>query len=228
MFMPSGLERFHHSGQSHFVTFTCYHRFPHLAEDKTRKAFVAALERARKIYHFRVYGFVAMPEHAHLLISEPERGTIATAVQALKISSSLRSATARNGSEYTSPLWQKRYYDRNIRDYAEFVEKLQYIHRNPVKRGLVERAEEWNWGSFRHYALHEECGVEIESQWTADKRNSAGSKYLQSHIRQKMADVGHQPASKRAKDNRNRQRSGEESSDKAIVEVASAICSGPP
>ncbi len=167
--MPSGLKRFHHSGQSHFVTFTCYHRLPHLADDKTRQAFVIALERARKLYQFRVYGFVAMPEHAHLLISEPESGTIAKAVQALKLSSSLRTIKAR---DCRSPLWQKRYYDRNIRDYAEFVEKLQYIHRNPVKRGLVERAEDWKWSSFRHYALQEECGVEIEAQWTADKRNA--------------------------------------------------------
>jgi putative transposase len=156
------------------VAFTCYHRFPHLADDKTRHAFVVALERARKLYQFRVYGFVAMPEHAHLLVSEPESGTIATAVQALKISSSLRTTASRNCSERRAPLWQKRYYDRNIRDYAEFVEKLQYLHRNPVQRGLVERAEDWNWGSFRHYALHEECGVEIESRWTADKRNAAG------------------------------------------------------
>jgi putative transposase len=172
--MPDGLQRFHHSGQSHFVTFTCYHRLPHLADDKTRQAFVVALERARRLYQFRVYGFVAMPEHAHLLLSEPENGTIATAVQALKISSALRTARARDGSECRSPLWQKRYYDRNIRDYEEFVEKLQYIHRNPVRRGLVERAEDWKWSSFRHYALQEECGVEIESRWTADRRNAAG------------------------------------------------------
>jgi putative transposase len=144
-----------------------------LADDKTRQAFVVALERVRKLYQFRVYGFVVMPEHAHLLISEPEIGTIATAVQALKISSSLRTTQARDCSEHRSPLWQKRYYDRNIRDYAEFVEKLQYIHRNPVRRGLVERAEDWQWGSFRHYALREECGVEIESQWAWDKRNTA-------------------------------------------------------
>jgi putative transposase len=162
--MPSGLKRLHQSGPSHFVTFTCYHRFSHLADDKICQAFVVALERARRLYQFRVYGFVAMPEHAHLLISEPETGTVAKAVQALKISSSLRSTKARDRSECRSPLWQKRYYDRNIRDYAEFVEKLQYIHRNPVRRGLVERAEDWKWSSFRHYALREECGVEIESQ----------------------------------------------------------------
>ena len=48
--------------------------------------------------------------------------------------------------------WQKRYYDFNIRDYPQFVEKLRYIHRNPVKAGLCERPEDWEWSSFLHYA----------------------------------------------------------------------------
>ncbi len=54
------------------------------------------------------------------------------------------------------------------------MEKLRYIHRNPVKRGLVRRAEDWKWSSFRHYATGEECGVEIESEWTAHKRKRSG------------------------------------------------------
>ncbi|HET7214006.1 MAG TPA: hypothetical protein VFL79_10485, partial [Terriglobia bacterium] len=66
--------------------------------------------------------------------------------------------------------WQKRYYDRNVRDEREFVEKLRYIHRNPVKAGLCERPEEWPWSSFRHYALREKAVVEIESEWTARER----------------------------------------------------------
>jgi REP element-mobilizing transposase RayT len=49
--------------------------------------------------------------------------------------------------------WQKRYYDRNVRDEREFVDKLRYIHRNPVKAGLCKLPEAWRWSSFRHYAL---------------------------------------------------------------------------
>ncbi|MGO8720719.1 MAG: REP-associated tyrosine transposase [Acidobacteriaceae bacterium] len=169
--MPTELKRFHHSGQSHFVTFTCYWRLPHLQSAKACENFVLALERARLHCHFRVYRFVAMPEHVQLLISEPERGTVANAIQSLKISSAKRSAGGRERMERHTPLWQKRYDDRNVRDYDEFVEKLRYIHRNPVKRALVEKAEDWRWSSFRHYALREDCGVEIESQWTADRRN---------------------------------------------------------
>src|SRR5437667_1007317 len=66
--------------------------------------------------------------------------------------------------------WQKRYYDRNVRNYREFTVKLRYLHRNPVKRGLVLKPEEWKWSSYRHYALWETGSVEIESEWTARDR----------------------------------------------------------
>jgi putative transposase len=168
--MPRGLERYHRSKQSHFVTFTCYHRQRHLASSEARDLVVAMLERAHGRYRFLVFGFVVMLEHVHLLIAEPERGTIANAIQSLKISSAMRSAESRETQGRRWPLWQPRYYDRNVRDYREFVEKLRYIHRNPVRRGLCERPEDWRWSSFRHYATGEDCGVEIESRWTADKR----------------------------------------------------------
>ena len=70
----------------------------------------------------------------------------------------------------SSPFWQKRYYDRNVRGWDEFQTKLRYLHRNPVKRGLVKVPADWLWSSFRHYAFREIGVVEIESQWTARDR----------------------------------------------------------
>lgn len=67
---------------------------------------------------------------------------------------------------------QKRYYDRNVRDAAEFTVKLRYLHRNPVKRGLVKEPGDWKWSSFRHYALREIGIVEIESEWRARDRET--------------------------------------------------------
>jgi putative transposase len=68
-----------------------------------------------------------------------------------------------------------------VRDEREFVEKLRYLHRNPVKAGLCNLPEDWRWSSFRHYALREKGVVEIESQWTArigrGKRQAAGRGY---------------------------------------------------
>jgi len=139
---------------------------------------VAALEHARLGYRFRVYGFVVMPEHVHLLISEPVRATVAQGMQSLKISSAKHVSRLARRAGKELPLWQKRYYDRNVRDYEEFAEKLRYIHRNPVKRGLCANPEDWRWSSFRHYLTGEDCGVEIESEWTARKREGGRAAQL--------------------------------------------------
>ena len=102
-----------------------------------------ALERTRKLYRMRVYAFVVMPEHVHLLLSGPERGTIANAIQSLKISSAKQGEQAHAVSNPAPAFWQKRYYDRNVRG-KEFTEELKDIHRNPVKGKLVDRPEDRN------------------------------------------------------------------------------------
>ena len=159
--MPRGLYRLHHSGSAHFITFTCYHRYAHLSDPSVRDLFVQALERTRKLYGMQVYGFVVMPEHIHLLISEPERGTVANAIRSLKISSAKRGKQWHAVAAEARAFWQKRYYDRNVRG-KEFIEKLKYIHRNPVRRNLVTNAEDWKWSSYRRYLVGEDCGVEID------------------------------------------------------------------
>ena len=138
--MPRGLYRLHHSGSAHFITFTCYHRYAYLRDPLVRDLFLQALERTRKLCHMQVYGFVVMPEHVHLLASEPGRGTVANAMQSLKICSAKRGkphiCQTKANVGHPLSLWQKRYYDRNVRG-KEFTEKLKYIHRNPVKRNLA-------------------------------------------------------------------------------------------
>ena len=186
--MPLGLVRYQQSQQSHFVTFSCYRRLRLLDTPAMRDLVVAALEQTRRRFSLRVYGFVIMPEHVHLLVSEPERALLANAIQSLKISAARGSARARTFNGDRAPLWYRRYYDRNIRSYSDFTEKLGYIHRNPVKRGLVERAEDWTWSSFRHYANGEDCGVEIESEWTARMRERAAGRLAPAiELNQKLA-----------------------------------------
>ena len=162
--MPWGLARYHHTGQSHFVTFCCYHRYPQFTTEASRQIFENALERVRRSFGLRVYGYVVMPEHIHLLVSEPARATLADALKSLK------QGVARRLIGDGDHFWQKRYYDFNVRNHAQFVEKLRYIHCNPVKRELCERPEDWPWSSFLHHATGGEGLVEIESEWTARKR----------------------------------------------------------
>ncbi len=78
--MPYGLKRYQKSQQAHFVTFSCYRRLPHLQAASLRDLFVECLERTRRSYRFRVYGYVVMPEHVHLLVSEPEVEALAKAI----------------------------------------------------------------------------------------------------------------------------------------------------
>jgi len=95
---------------------------------------------------------------------------LADAIHFLKLSSAKQRQSISGGHADSGHFWQKRYYDRNIRSYSDFMEKLRYVHRNSVKRGLCERPEDWAWSSFRHYALGEAGEVEIESEWTARGR----------------------------------------------------------
>jgi putative transposase len=167
--MPYGLRRYHRSGQSHFITFTCYHRYPYFSAPETYDLFLICLENMRQRFQICIYGFVVMPEHVHLLVSEPEHRSLADAIHYLKLSFAKRVRARRPTLEH-GVFWQKRYYDRNIRDAREFSMKLRYLHRNPVTRGLVSSPDEWRWSSFRHYALREAGVVEIESEWTARDR----------------------------------------------------------
>ncbi len=167
--MPPGLRRFQQTGQMHFITFSCYHRLPKLGSAGARRVFERSLEQARCAYGFCVAGYVVMPEHVHLLATEPETAPLATALQALK--QSVSRTLALRAAE---PFWQARYYDFNVWTDKKRMEKLRYIHRNPVQRGLVEKPEDWKWSSSRHYATGIEGVVEIESEWTAQKRELAG------------------------------------------------------
>ena len=165
--MPWALERRHGARQLHFVTFSCWRRQPLLEPEEAKGTFEAVLEETRRRYRFLLYGYVIMPEHVHLLLGEPEKGQLATALQAVK------QGVAQRLLRGQAHFWETRYYDFNVWSAKKRVEKLRYMHRNPVKRGLVERPEDWEWGSFRHYRDGVMGVVEIESEWTEIRRKQA-------------------------------------------------------
>jgi putative transposase len=151
--MVSGLERRQEAGHLHFVTFSCYHRLAYLSTPIARSLVETALERARRRYEFAVIGYVVMPEHVHLLLGEPGRELLAVGIQALKLSAANRAKQR--------PFRQARYYDFNVFTEAKRVEKLNYMHANPMKRGLVEKPEDWRWSSYRYYLTGEQGRVKI-------------------------------------------------------------------
>ena len=161
--------RYQHQRCLHFITFSCYRRMPLLDTSAAKETFERTLERVRVWYACYIAGYVVMPEHVHLLISEPEHSRLSVVIQMLKQLTSQKLHDPR-----LLRFWQIRYYDFPVWSAAKRIEKLRYMHRNPVKRGLVERPEDWKWSSFVHYATGAEGIVEIESQWTGRRRERMG------------------------------------------------------
>src|SRR5712691_4709434 len=83
--MPWSLKRFYGGGDLHFITGSCYHRQPLLGSAQRRDLFLLVLERVRQRYSFVVVGYVVMPEHFHILLSEPEKENPSVVMQALKL-----------------------------------------------------------------------------------------------------------------------------------------------
>src|SRR5438105_8815694 len=82
--MTRRLHRYYGAGYLHFITSSCYRRQALLGSAHRRKLFLEILEQVRCRYRFVVIGYVLMPEHFHLLISEPERGNPSILMQVLK------------------------------------------------------------------------------------------------------------------------------------------------
>jgi putative transposase len=139
-----------------------------------------------------------MPEHIHLLISEPEHGTPSTVVQAIKLGFARRVLGsrvagvaqtsrgvphvsrffARRGDDHKDVsaedivhhrIWERRFYDFNVWTACKRIEKLGYMHRNPVKRGLVAEPDQWTWSRFRAYLNGEPGPVRVNYWEVLDK-----------------------------------------------------------
>jgi putative transposase len=131
--MPLHLHRYQQDRQDHFLTFSCHDRLPYLNVPASYRLFLKSLAATSQAYNFDLYGYVLMPEHVHLLTTEPAVKLLATAIQALKVSVAKQSVQRH--------FWLPRYYDRNIRSLGERQDVLEYIHNNPVKRGLCSSPE---------------------------------------------------------------------------------------
>ncbi len=173
--MTQDLHRFYGGRDLHFLTFSCYRRQPLFSSATRCDLFLQILERVRRRYRLVVVGYVVMPEHVHLLLSEPQRETLSTAIQALKLGfvrslagdgvrpfpRSRKSGETRGTQVTPRRFWQARFYDFNVWTERKRIEKLRYIHRNPVTRGLVTSPEQWRWSSFRWYCCGEAGPVRI-------------------------------------------------------------------
>ena len=152
-------------GHAHYLTFSCWQGQALLSKDRTRRWLLESLEAARGEQGFDLWAYVIMPEHAHLLILPHPSSQISRILRAIKeplakravawIRHSVPDFLARMEDRQPNGRCCHRFwqpgggYDRNIWTAKELHEKIRYVHNNPVRRGLVERAEDWLWSSCR-------------------------------------------------------------------------------
>ena len=170
--------RFDQLGHARELVFSCYRGFKLLDRGRTRIWFLEALESARQEWSFDLWAYVLMPEHVHLLIHrrepEPKVGRIAgrikeavarRAIAFLELHAPhwLPRITAREGARIRRRFWQPGGgYDRNVIEPATVHQMVDYIHANPVRRGLVASPEDWEWSSARWYAGIRPVRIEMD------------------------------------------------------------------
>jgi putative transposase len=162
------VRHFDEAGHAHFLTFSCYHRLALLSKDRSRRWLVDALAAARKKHGFDLWAWVIMPEHVHLLIF-PSRPSYRIAAILADIKRPVGQAAIdwvrNNRPDFLSQLrvenrgrvyhrfWQAGPgRDHNIHEPETAHRIIEYIHNNPVSRGLVSKPEAWPWSSARDWA----------------------------------------------------------------------------
>ncbi|MEO7453511.1 MAG: transposase, partial [Fimbriimonadales bacterium] len=152
-------------GDAHDLTFSCYERLPLLTSDHAKAVFLSSLDKARKKYDFDIWAYVIMPEHVHLLIHfrkpiysiEEVRKSIRqrTAKTLLTLIRAQSPALAGKLGVLTDKyrFWQKgKGFDRNLFSTKAIHAAINYLHANPVRRGLCENDLDYPWSSARFYA----------------------------------------------------------------------------
>ena len=172
------LERRYGFGHLHFITCSCYRRLPFLGTARARNLFLKVLNEVRERYDFGLYGYVVMPEHIHLLISEPKVGNPSVVMKVLKqrVSRALRRRRKRvstaqmrlweeRPAQSYARFWQRRFYDFNVWSARKKNEKMNYMHFNPVQRGLARGPGDWIWSSCRFYWKREKGLCPPNPEW---------------------------------------------------------------
>jgi putative transposase len=178
--MPKNLKRITRRNDLHFITFCCYERRALLGSTRTRNLIVRALGEVRARFGFALVGYVIMPEHVHLLISESAFVPPAKVIQVFKQRSSrmMRGKQRMSGKQLSlrfagrhselRRFWQRRYYDFNVYPRKKVWEKLEYMHANPIEEGLVEHPRNWPWSSWSWYATGAGM-LKVDSEWNGEK-----------------------------------------------------------
>ena len=143
----SRLRRLALSDRYFFVTCNLRRTRTQLSDDDF-EILAQVIEARRREHGFRLSAWAFLPDHWHAIVGPRYPKTVSLALESVKVGSTRRINARRRESGL---LWQGRFFDRALRTVKEYHETVEYIHRNPVRRGLVVRPEEWQWSSVHEY-----------------------------------------------------------------------------
>jgi REP element-mobilizing transposase RayT len=143
------IKRSYYSKAFHHVYSRGNNRLAVLKADEEKKLFLSTLAYYKRRFDFRLYGLVLMDNHFHMLLETNEINDISKVMQAFLLSFGNK---YRKRHDYIGHLWQDRFQSRLLDNEGYCLECLEYIHNNPVKAGLVERAEDYPWSSIFLYS----------------------------------------------------------------------------
>ena len=137
-------------GHSHYLTFSTYHRKPYLENDQICELLATRINIAAKTHNFAILAYVFMHDHVHLLIRPiSEVYDMSTILKSIKQGPS---CSAKNKGLILTDLWERGGgYDRNVTKAETRIKVINYIHRNPVKKGLVDELTKYRWSSANWY-----------------------------------------------------------------------------
>ena len=152
-------------GDFHFVTFSTHGRRGLLQTVRSKQIVISVLGTLVNRGKVRVSGFVIMPDHVHAILWFDDDADLPKIIQSWKRASAqhLKRFYQENMPSMIDYFWQRRYYDFNIRSDVKLKEKLEYMHNNPVRKGLSDSPENYKWSSAQWYVLKRSVGVRIDS-----------------------------------------------------------------
>jgi putative transposase len=165
-------------GDVHCLTFSCFQRMPLFSRERSCTWMLQALELGRTRQMYDLWAYVVMPEHVHVVLWPRPDVTIASLLTTIKQSVAKRALLwlRQEAPEFLEQLedrqpngqrhyrfWQRGGgYDRNLRTVADIHRNIEYVHANPVRRGLVKAPDDWPWSSYRAWQTGEDRPIAID------------------------------------------------------------------
>ena len=173
-------KRFDVDGDAHCLTFSCFHRLPLLSRKRSCLWMCEALKMRKERDLYDLWAYVIMPEHVHIVLLPHPGVKISRILNTLKQSVSKRAliwlrqyagdflvklADVQPNGKKCYRFWQRGGgYDRNLRTVSDIYEKIEYIHNNPVRKGLTACAQDWPWSSSRAWETGIDTPIAINRQ----------------------------------------------------------------